>query len=125
MLPVGKVNFQTAASPHPSGGALQTNTLSARPLTSQVRLCLRAPVRCVHTYTLDGVGTGGPDQHRDSVVLFVGVHLQPHLVGRHAEGGDHLADAAGERVPEGDSDITADIMQVVGPMIHTTFTLYR
>ena len=64
---------------------------------------------CV-TYTLDGVGAGGPNQHGDSVVLLVGVHLQSHLIGGHAEGGDHLTDAAGERVPEGDSDITADII---------------
>ena len=62
------------------------------------------------TYSLDGVGAGGPAQHWDSLVLLVGVHLQSHLVGRHAEGGDHLADAAGERVSEEDSDTTADII---------------
>lgn len=57
------------------------------------------------TYTLDSVGTGGPAQHLDSVVLLIGVQLQSHLVCRHAEGSDHRTDAAGERVPEGHSNI--------------------
>lgn len=59
---------------------------------------------CVCTYTLDGVGTGGPDQHRDSLVLLVGVDIQSHFVSGQAEGCDHLIDAAGEQVPEGDRD---------------------
>lgn len=67
---------------------------------------------CVYTYALNSVSTGGPDQHWDSWVLLIGVHLQPHLVGGHAESSDHLTDAAGERVPEGDSDMTADIIRV-------------
>lgn len=56
---------------------------------------------CVCTYTLNGVGTGGPAQHRNSTVLLVRVRLQSHLVSGHAEGGDHLADAAGKRVSAG------------------------
>lgn len=52
------------------------------------------------TYALDGVGAGGPAQYWDSLVLLVGVHLQSHLVGSHAEGGDHLADTAGKQLPE-------------------------
>lgn len=55
--------------------------------------------RCVFTDALDGVCAGGPAQHRDPGVLLVGVCLQSDLVDRHAEGGDHLADAAGERAP--------------------------
>lgn len=66
----------------------------------------------MYTYALDGVGTGGPDQHWDSGVLLIGVDLQAHLVGGHAERGDHFIDAAGERVPEGDNDISADTIQM-------------
>lgn len=55
----------------------------------------------MRTYTLDGVGTGGPDQHRDPLVLLVGVDIQSHFVSGQVEGGDHLSDAAGEQVPEG------------------------
>lgn len=69
---------------------------------------------CVNTYALNSVSTGGPDQHWDSRVLLIRVHLQAHLVGGHAESSDHLTDAAGERVPEGDSDVTADIARVCG-----------
>lgn len=54
----------------------------------------RVVVRGVYTYALDGVGAGGPAQHRDSGVLLVGVHLQSHLIGGQAEGGNHLPDAA-------------------------------
>lgn len=79
-------------------------------------VCTRA-----HTYALDGIGAGGPDEHRDSGVLLVGVELEANLVGGHAEGGDHLTDAAGERVPEGGSDITADIIQV--PLFQTCLIL--
>lgn len=76
---------------------------------------------CAHTYALDGVGAGGPDEHRDSGVLLIGVELEADLVGGHAEGGDHLTDAAGERVPEGGSDITTDIIQV--PLFQTSLIL--
>lgn len=79
-------------------------------------MCTRA-----HTYALDGVGTGGPDEHRDSGVLLVGVELEADLVRGHAEGGDHLTDTVGERVPEGGSDITADIIQV--PLFQTSLIL--
>lgn len=81
-----------------------------------VCVCVCVPILwmcvCVYTYALNSVSTGGPDQHWDSWVLLIGVHLQPHLVGGHAESSDHLTDAAGERVPEGDSDMTADIIRV-------------
>lgn len=60
---------------------------------------------CGYTYTLDGVGTGGPDQHWDSLVLFIGVDIQSYFVSGQAEGCDHLIDAAWEQVPEGDNDI--------------------
>lgn len=70
----------------------------------------------VCTYSLDGVGTAGPAQHRDSVVLLIGVQLQSHLIGGHAKGGDHLTDAAGERLPERQSDITDDITTFNKPL---------
>lgn len=68
-------------------------------MTSQVgahlsRVVVRASVSGVYTYALDGVGAGGPAQHRDSGVLLVGVHLQSHLIGGQAESGNHLTDAA-------------------------------
>lgn len=98
VLPVGKVNFQTKAYFHPSRGALQTNK------TKTVSMDPKQPVffhvRCVHTYTLDGVGAGGPAQHRDSGVLLVGIHLQTYLVGWHTEGVDHLTDATWKWIPE-------------------------
>lgn len=59
---------------------------------------------CVNTYTLDGVGTGWPEQHWDSLVLFIGVDIQSHFVGGQAKGCDHLIDAAGEKVSEGDRE---------------------
>lgn len=59
---------------------------------------------CVCTYTLDGVGTGGPDEHWDPLVLLIGVDIQSHFVSGQAEGCDHLSDAAGEQVPEGNRE---------------------
>lgn len=65
------------------------------------------------TYTLDGVGTGGPDEHWDPLVLLIGVDIQSHFVSGQAEGRDHLGDAAGEQVPEGNRESSRCVLTTV------------